>query len=51
MSLPKAANWVHVDQTKGRGKLDRDHRRALPLKDVFLYPLHRACRRILTAPA
>lgn len=47
----KAANWVHVGQTKGRGKLDREHRRALPVKDVYLYPLHRDYHRILSAPA
>ncbi len=47
----KAANWVHVGQTKGRGKLDRYNRHALPVKDVYLYPLHRRYREILTAPA
>ena len=44
----KAANWIHVGQTRGRGKLDRHHARALPVKDVYLYPLHRAWQRILT---
>ncbi len=47
----RAANWIHVGQTKGRGKLDRDHERKLPVKDVYLYPLHRHYQRILTAPA
>lgn len=37
----KAANWIHVGKTKGRGKLDRDNSHALPVKDVYLYPLHR----------
>ena len=46
----KAANWIHVGQTKGRGKLDRNHQRALPLKEIYLYPLHRRYRQILTAP-
>lgn len=46
----KAANWVHVGQTTGRGKLDRYHAKALPVKDVYLYPLQRSYRRILTAP-
>jgi len=46
----RAANWIRVGQTKGRGKLDRTHARALPVKDVYLYPLHRAYRAILTAP-
>ena len=47
----RAANWLCVGRTKGRGKLDRKHERALPLKDVYLYPLHRDYRRILSAPA
>jgi len=45
----RAANWIHVGQTQGRGKLDRHHQHALPVKDVYLYPLHRRYRRILTA--
>ncbi|MCL4446510.1 MAG: DUF4338 domain-containing protein [Actinobacteria bacterium] len=47
----KAANWIHVGQTKGRGKLDRTNRHALPVKDIYLYPLHRNYRAILTSPA
>lgn len=47
----RAANWTHVGQTKGRGKLDRNHHHAVPVKDVYLYPLHRNWRRILTDPA
>jgi hypothetical protein len=46
----RAANWTHVGHTTGRGKLDRHHTHALPIKDVYLYPLHRAWRAILTAP-
>ena len=45
----KAANWIHVGQTTGRGKLDRHHRRNTPVKDVYLYPLHRHFRRVLTS--
>ncbi len=45
----RAANWIHVGTTQGRGKLDRHHQRALPVKDVYLYPLHRAYQTILTA--
>ncbi len=46
----RAANWIRVGQTKGRGKLDRYKKYALPVKDVYLYPLHRSYRRILTSP-
>ena len=45
----RAANWTHVGRTQGRGKLDRHHQHAVPVKDVYLYPLHRRYRRILTA--
>ena len=45
----RAANWTHVGTTQGRGKLDRHHQRALPVKDVYLYPLHRTYQAILTA--
>lgn len=45
----RAANWIRVGQTQGRGKLDRHTRRLLPVKDVFLYPLHSHFRRQLCA--
>ncbi|MDQ5840805.1 MAG: DUF4338 domain-containing protein [Chloroflexota bacterium] len=32
----RAANWIHVGRTQGRGKLDQHHARALPVKDVYL---------------
>lgn len=44
----RAANWTRIGQTKGRGKLDRHHEHALPVKDIYLYPLHRRWRQILT---
>jgi hypothetical protein len=44
----RAANWIRAGRTQGRGKLDRDHQHALPVKDVYLYPLHRHWQRILT---
>jgi Domain of unknown function (DUF4338) len=46
----RAANWTFVGQTKGRGKLDRRHEHALPVKDIYLYPLHRNWRQILNTP-
>lgn len=45
----KAANWLYVGQTTGRGKLDRHHRQNVPVKDVYLYPLHRHFRQVLTS--
>ena len=46
----RAANWTRVGHTQGRGKLDRRHQHALPVKDIYLYPLHRRWRQILTTP-
>jgi hypothetical protein len=46
----QAANWTRVGRTKGRGKLDRYNAYALPVKDIYLYPLVRNFRRQLTAP-
>ena len=46
----RAANWTRIGQTQGRGKLDRHHDHALPVKDIYLYPLHRRWRQILTTP-
>ena len=35
----RAANWIHVGQTQGRGKLDSQHRADQPRKNIFLKPL------------
>lgn len=43
----KAANWTCVGVTKGRGKLDRTNEYALPIKDIYLYPLTKKCRKAL----
>jgi hypothetical protein len=43
----RAANWRAVGRTQGRGKNDRDHQRALSIKEVFLYPLKKKFREIL----
>jgi Domain of unknown function (DUF4338) len=45
----KAANWIHVGQTQGRGKLDRSHQNAIPIKEIFLYPLQKSFRKDLRA--
>lgn len=47
----RAANWIHVGQTQGRGKLDRRHRHPLPVKYVYLYPIHKHFRQKLCANA
>lgn len=47
----RAANWIHVGRTQGRGKLDRKKERLLPVKDIFLYPLHQSFRQLLRSRA
>ena len=37
----RAANWRHVGQTKGRGKLGPAGKMSVPIKDVWLYPLEK----------
>ena len=46
----KAANWVYVGQTKGRGKLDINNSPSLPKKDIFLFPLTPTFKKILCTP-
>ena len=46
-SCYKAANWIGVGRTQGRGKLDRYKLYALPVKQIFLYPLCRDFREQL----
>lgn len=43
----RAANWLYLGDTKGRGKLDRYHRQGVPVKAVFVYPLVRNPRQSL----
>jgi hypothetical protein len=36
----KAANWLHVGETTGRGRMDRQNKRkGMAVKDIFIYPL------------
>ena len=50
----RAANWINVGPTAGRGRNDRTSKRMrnqhgapLPIKQIWLYPLRRDARRIL----
>jgi len=43
----KAANWQYLGDTQGRGKLDRLHRKAEPVKSIWVYPLVSDFRRHL----
>jgi hypothetical protein len=44
----KAANWIHVGETKGRSRNDRHKRIKVPVKDVYLLPLIKNFRDYLT---
>jgi uncharacterized protein DUF4338 len=50
----RAANWIALGRTQGRGRMDREHRSPLRPKLLFVYPL---CRNVqprlcqATAPA
>jgi hypothetical protein len=46
----RAANWIHVGQTTGRGRMDREHsKHGHAVKDVYLYPLiHNARQQLKT---
>jgi hypothetical protein len=43
----RAANWQHLGDTQGRGKLDVLHRNAQPIKSIWIYPLARDFQRRL----
>jgi hypothetical protein len=43
----KAANWILVGKTAGRGKKCRTHKQIIPIKDIWLYPLQQNFRAVL----
>ena len=44
----RAANWIYVGETTGRGRMDRDHNaHGQAVKDVYVYPLVRDARQQL----
>ena len=44
----RAANWIYVGQTTGRGRMDREHQaHGQSIKDIYLYPLLRDARQRL----
>jgi hypothetical protein len=46
----RAANWIVLGRTTGRGKDDQTHRPNRSLKEVLGYPLQRHFRHLLTQP-
>ena len=47
----RAANWVPVGHTTGRGKDDQTHRVNRSIKEVLALPLHRRFRQLLSESA
>lgn len=47
----RAANWILVGQTQGRGRQDRFTRRQETIKDIYVYPLQQDFRTRLGLPA
>jgi hypothetical protein len=46
----KAANWIHVGETTGRGRMDREKKRhGMAVKEIYVYPLCNRFRQELLA--
>ena len=43
----RAANWIHLGQTKGRSRNDTHTTMRVPVKDVYAYPLSKRFREAL----
>ncbi|MGH9719106.1 MAG: DUF4338 domain-containing protein [Bryobacteraceae bacterium] len=44
----RAANWIYLGQTAGRGRMDREHQaHGHAIKDIYIYPLIRDVRQHL----
>ena len=47
----RAANWLWLGQSRGRGRNDRNHQGGEPIKSVWIYPLQRDFKRSLLEAA
>lgn len=44
----RAANWIHLGQTQGRGRMDRNHQaHGRAVKEIYVFPLCRDVRKRL----
>jgi hypothetical protein len=43
----RAANWIHVGTTQGRGRMDRYQNVERHVKEIFVYPLQARARELL----
>ena len=47
----RAANWIEIGKTKGRGRQDHFSRSALRVKAIYMYPLEKDFRRQMGLPS
>ncbi|MCK4419471.1 DUF4338 domain-containing protein [Candidatus Aerophobetes bacterium] len=47
----QAANWTYVGESKGRSRNDRYKTLKVPIKDIYLYPLSKRFRELLSHEA
>jgi Domain of unknown function (DUF4338) len=45
----RAAAWIRLGETRGRGKLEKNHQQVTPLKEIWIYPLHPRFQQVLCA--
>ena len=45
----RAADWIRLGETQGRGKLEKNNQQVAPLKEIWIYPLHPRFRQLLCA--
>jgi hypothetical protein len=45
----RAAAWLRLGETRGRGKLEKNNQQVAPLKEIWIYPLHPLYRQLLCA--
>jgi hypothetical protein len=43
----KAANWIHLGQSQGRGRQNSGHLQSKTIKEIWGYPLHAQCQSLL----
>ena len=47
----KPATWIRVGETTGRSRNDRYKKLQVPIKDIYLFPLSRRFREVLSDAA
>jgi hypothetical protein len=43
----QAANWIHIGQTTGRGRMDREQTASRAIENIYVYLLVRDARQQL----